>query len=106
MKDLKFGILNEIYGSQLSSKQNEIIKAYYDFDLSITEIAENNNTTRQAVCDAVKKGEQALERLEKDMGFYEKQMMLKSSVEEINKLLEDGDVDKAKEVVRSVYSQF
>ena len=83
MKDFRFGILNEFYGSRLSERQREIIKNYYDFDFSLSEIADNCGITRQAVCDALKKGERTLSELERDMGFYEKMSSIKERLEEL-----------------------
>ena len=59
-KNVKMSILCEIYGKLLTDKQYEIINDYYNNDLSLTEIAENNHITRQAVRDIIKKGESKL----------------------------------------------
>ncbi len=40
-KDLSIGILNEIYGALLTENQRDMIRSYYDCDLSLGEIAEN-----------------------------------------------------------------
>lgn len=54
-KNVKVSILCQIYGKLLTKKQFEIITDYYDNDLSLSEIAENNQITRQAVRDIIKK---------------------------------------------------
>ena len=56
-KNVKVSILCQIYGKLLTKKQYEIITDYYDNDLSLSEIAENNKITRQAVRDIIKKSE-------------------------------------------------
>ena len=53
-------MLCQIYGKLLTDKQYEFIDDYYNNDLSLSEIAENNNITRQAVRDVIKKGENKL----------------------------------------------
>ena len=56
-KKVEVSILCQIYGKLLTKKQFEFIDYYYNNDLSLSEIAENNNITRQAVRDVIKKGE-------------------------------------------------
>ena len=106
MKELKFGILNELYGSQLSARQREIIKNYYDFDLSLSEIADNYGITRQAVSDALRKGEKALETLESEMGFHEKINRLKNMVEALSDKLEIGNADEARLAAEKILELF
>ena len=57
---VKISMLCDIYGKLLTEKQFEFINDYYNNDLSLSEIAENNNITRQAVRDIIKKGERKL----------------------------------------------
>ena len=72
-KNVKVSILCQIYGKLLTKKQLEIITDYYDNDLSLSEIAENNQITRQAVRDIIKKSEKKLFELEEELSFMEKQ---------------------------------
>ena len=64
-KKVEVSMLCQIYGKLLTEKQYEFIDDYYNNDLSLSEIAENNNITRQAVRDVIKKGENAF-NYEKD----------------------------------------
>ena len=59
-KKVQIGMLCDIYGKLLTKRQYNILNDYANGDLSLTEIAENNNITRQAVNDIVKKGESKL----------------------------------------------
>lgn len=79
-KNVKISMLNEIYGKLLTQKQNEIIEDYYNQDLSLSEIAENNEITRQAVRDILKKGEKKL------LEYEEKLMIMKKTREKQKKL--------------------
>ena len=56
-KNVKVSMLCQIYGNLLTKKQLSILEDYYNQDLSLSEIAENKNITRQAVRDIIKKGE-------------------------------------------------
>lgn len=50
-------MLLQIYGAMLTEKQYGLLDDYYNNDLSLSEIAENYDITRQAVRDIIKKGE-------------------------------------------------
>ena len=53
-KNLDVIILFDIYGNMLTQKQQDFISYYYNDDLSLAEIAENEGITRQGVRDAIK----------------------------------------------------
>lgn len=55
-KNVQISMLCQIYGKLLTDKQFEFINDYYNNDLTLSEIAENNQITRQAVRDIIKKG--------------------------------------------------
>ena len=71
-KNVKVSILCQIYGRLLTEKQYEVLNDYYNNDLSLSEIAENNNITRQAVRDVIKKGEIKLFEYEEKLAIMEK----------------------------------
>ena len=50
-------------------KQREMLRQYYNDDLSLSEIGENFGITRQGARDAIKHGETALKELEEKVGF-------------------------------------
>ena len=59
-KNVQISILLDIYGKLLTEKQYKLLDDYYNNDLSLSEIAENEAITRQAVRDNLKKGEKNL----------------------------------------------
>ncbi|MBQ9298533.1 MAG: hypothetical protein IJ223_05875 [Clostridia bacterium] len=71
-KNVKLSILIELYGKLLTEKQYIFLNDYYNNDLSLSEIAENEGITRQAARDNIKKGENKLFELEEKLGFMEK----------------------------------
>lgn len=71
-KNVKLSMLCEVYGKLLTEKQLKILEDYYDNDLSLSEIAENQNITRQAVRDIIKKGENKLFDLEEKLGIMKR----------------------------------
>ena len=59
------------YGALLSDKQYRILDGYYNNDLSLSEIAENEGITRQGVSDFVKRGEAQLTEFEEKLADRE-----------------------------------
>ncbi len=68
-KDLQISFLLDFYGDMLTEKQREMISLYYNDDLSLAEIAEDQGITRQGVRDAIKRAEQQLTDMEACLGL-------------------------------------
>lgn len=68
-KDLQVALLLDYYGALLTDKQRDFISLYYDEDLSLSEIAENEGITRQGVRDSIKRAETLLFEMEEKLGF-------------------------------------
>ena len=77
MKNLHVSELLDVYGNFLSEKQKNITEHYYYEDLSLSEIAENEGITRQAVNDLIKRTESQLKAFEEKCGYCEKFARLK-----------------------------
>ena len=71
-KNLKVSYLLDFYGALLTDKQRDAVDLYYNEDLSLAEIAEHTQITRQGVRDAIKRGEELLFMLEEKLGFARK----------------------------------
>ena len=82
MKNLHVSALLDVYGNFLSEKQKNITEHYYNEDLSLSEIAENEGITRQAVNDLIKRTESQLMAFEEKCGYCEKFARLKELAEE------------------------
>lgn len=75
--------LLDLYGAILPEKQFRILDRYYNEDLSLSEIAENEGITRQGVSDFVKRGEAVLEEFEKKLGLCATVCALRQQAEEV-----------------------
>lgn len=62
----------DFYGNLLTEKQREIMTLYYDLDISLSEIASEVKTSRQAVYDAIKVSENLMSSFEQKLGLVEK----------------------------------
>lgn len=97
-KDLYICTLLDFYGPFLSEKQRNLLHHYYNEDLSLSEIAENESITRQGVRDLIKRGELQLKRYEAECGWCENILSLQSVLES-NKTAEQK-IDLIKEIVK------
>ena len=81
--------LISVYGKLLTEIQRDILRDYYEFNLSFQEIAETRNISRSAVSDCIKKAATKLDNLEKALGilaFIEEEK--KKNNPEIDKVIE------------------
>ncbi len=72
-KNLAMSDLIDIYGELLTDKQRDMLELYYNDDLSLAEIAEHYEITRQGVHDSIKRGEEALEEYERVLGLLKRE---------------------------------
>lgn len=71
-KLVQIGILYDFYGKLLSEKQLQVVELYYLYDLSLTEIGEELDITKQGVSDTLKRAERKLLNYEDRLGLVEK----------------------------------
>ena len=68
-KNLEIPFLLDFYGEMLTKKQHDFLVYYYEDDLSLSEIAENEGITRQGVRDSIKRAEAQLFDMEEHLGL-------------------------------------
>ena len=88
-KNLEMSYLLDFYGEVLTDKQRDMMQQYFNMDLSLSEIADNFNITRQGVRDAIKRGEGILTQLEGQIGFATKYRDLIDGVDQIRSLAQN-----------------
>lgn len=76
-------MLIQTYGKLLTEKQYQIMDDYYNNDLSLSEIAQNHNITRQAVRDIIKKGEKKLFEYEEKLLFMKRTLNTEKKIEKV-----------------------
>ena len=90
-KNLKFALLTDYYGELLDEHTRAVMRAYYDDDLSLSEIAEGLGISRQGVRHVVKKGEEQLEFYEEKLGLAKLYCELDETADRIRELLSSPD---------------
>ena len=108
-KNVKISILLDIYGKLLTEKQYKLLDDYYNNDLSLSEIAENEKITRQAVRDNLKKGENKLLEFEEKLEFMnktlEKERKISEVLSEINKIENNTTNKEIAKILKNVKKQ-
>jgi len=73
-KDFETVVLLDMYAGLLTDKQRRLCDMYYNQDYSLAEIAELENTTRQAVRDGIEKAREKLHDTEQRLGLSRKRL--------------------------------
>ena len=82
-KNLEIAVLLDLYGDMLTEKQRDFLGYYYNDDLSLSEIAENEGITRQGVRDVIVRAENYMTEIEDKTGLIKRFMQLQPHVEKI-----------------------
>ena len=93
--NIELTILYDYYGELLTSKQQEYFEDYYFNNLSLQEIGENYNISRNAVYNSLKEIEKKLNHYENVLKLYEKSKI----IEELIIDLDDDKQNKIKELI-------
>ena len=87
--------LFDTYGSLLNEKQRDVINCYYNEDLSLNEIAENNNKSKQAISDMIQRSVDKLFEFENELSLLKSKTELKASLLDIRELIESSNNKEA-----------
>ena len=68
----RMALLFDFYGDVLTERQKEFYDLYYNEDLSLSEIAENNGITRQGVRDVIVRAEATMQEVEDKTGIIKR----------------------------------
>lgn len=82
-KKQRVNLLMDCYEDLLTKKQKEYLSLYYDEDLSLAEIAEDLNVSRNAVYDNLRRAVALLEDYEEKLHLLEKHIQRMSLIEKI-----------------------
>ncbi len=82
-------MLYDFYGELLTERQKEFFDLYYNEDLSLSEIAENEGISRQGVRDVIVRAEAAMQEIEDKTGLIRRFEQFRSHVDAITQAAED-----------------
>lgn len=77
-------ILYDYYGELLSDDNKKYFEDYYFDNLSLAEIAENNDVSRNAVHKHIRSTQEKLSFYESKLKLYEKDKIIKQRIKEID----------------------
>jgi uncharacterized protein len=80
-KNILIGWLLDFYGDLLTEKQARVLVMHWNDDLSLAEIGQELAMSRQAVHDALARGESRLRVLEEKMGLLSRHMRVGAGLE-------------------------
>ena len=103
-KNMKVAYLLDFYEDLLDPHIRSVMRAYYDDDLSLSEIASGEGISRQGVRHLIKKGEESLEFFESNLALAKRHEELTEIAESLtvisDKLSSGGLTDEAAEIRR------
>ena len=78
--------LFDFYGAMLTPRQQEIFDLYYNDDLSLSEISEQMQISRQAVRDSITRSKNLMNDFERRLGLVERFKKSSEAFRRINEL--------------------
>lgn len=101
---VEISLLMDYYGILLTDKQQKIMDWYFDQDFSLSEIAELNKTSRQAIHDMIKRTHGQLYKYEEKLHLKQFSEERENKKKTIIQQLEAGmiKVEELKELIESL----
>lgn len=91
--------LFDTYGSLLNEKQKDVINCYYNEDLSLNEIAQNNNKSKQAISDMIQRSVDKLFEFENELSLIKKKNQLRDDLSLLRELIESSNQSEAMDMI-------
>jgi predicted DNA-binding protein YlxM (UPF0122 family) len=102
-------LLFDFYGQLLTDRQKDFMELYYAQNLSLGEIAEEFNVSRQAVYDTLKRSGQLLTQYEEKLGLASRFKAERNKLSAAAALLDEsgsiqtnGKVRRAREIIDEI----
>lgn len=101
-ENIEIGMLYEFYSSLLTDKQQYVIDSYYNNDLSLSEIAEELNISRQGVLKQIKDAKKILYNYEEKLQLFDKFLKNSKTMNNIEVLLNTLKKNDNAEVIENI----
>lgn len=96
---IRFSMLMDYYGCLLTEKQRDILDLYFNDDLSLAEISEHTNTSRQAIYDIIKRCEKQLNNYEVLLGLMKREDSIRSFKSTLLKKIDSLNKDNINKLI-------
>ena len=83
MQAFEMSLLFDYYGNMLTEKQREYLDMRYNQDMSLSEIADSQGVSRQAVFDLLSRTEALLHRMEENIGYIQRDIQVRTACRNI-----------------------
>ncbi len=93
-KILENTLLFDYYGALLTEKQYSTYEMYFNEDLTLQEIANIQETTKQAVSDLLKRTSKNLKDIEDKLKLVEKHETIRKELNNLFEIIENSDFKK------------
>ena len=106
-KNMRIAYLLDFYGDALDEHTASVMRAYYNDDLSLAEIASDEGISRQGIRHLIKKGEEQLDFFESKFALAKRYGELDEVCRSLTKLrdmlaMSDGNEDIVLELERDI----
>ena len=99
-KSIKMSMLLEIYKNMLTDRQADIVDLYYNQNLSLSEIGDELEISRQAVRKSLVEAERNLNSLEEKLEFLKKKIQREEKIDKILMQINDKKLSRLIEELR------
>lgn len=96
------GRLYDYYGGLLTEHQQQIYEAVVNEDMSLSEIADDHDITRQGVFDLIKRCDKQLSRYEEKLKLIERDAIVSAKLDEIKCLSSDQKIGQIIEQIKDM----
>ncbi len=96
------GRLYDYYGGLLTDHQQQIYEAVVNEDMSLSEIADDHDITRQGVFDLIKRCDKQLARYEEKLKLIERDATVSAKLDEIKSLSSDKNIGQIIEQIKDM----
>lgn len=87
-RTVRVGWLFDFYGKLLTARQQEMVRLYFYHDLSLGEVAEECEISRQAVYDNLQRAEKTLEDYENKLGLVARYKYIQQQVDDLTEVVD------------------
>jgi hypothetical protein len=102
MDPVEAGLLLDFYGKLLTDRSRSLLEQYYSEDMTLSEIADNEGISRQAVHDSIRRGASQLVRYEVRLGLVSRFSEHRQSISEAIELLSNGRAEDAGKILNQL----